>query len=74
MHQFQVVVRDGELLLRLRGSGFSRETEHALRAQLSRVLGPTPVKLEWLPELPRTALGKLLQVVDERRSGTGPGS
>jgi phenylacetate-CoA ligase len=67
VQQFQVVVHaDGSLTFRLRGRGFQGSAEADLRKKLLLLLGAVPVRFEWVPTIPLTRLGKLLQVVDER--------
>jgi hypothetical protein len=65
--QFQVVLRKaGGIRMLLRGAGFSPERESWLRGVLAGFLGPLPVELQWVDEIPRTSQGKLVQVVRER--------
>lgn len=72
VHQFQVVVRDADLLIRLSGSGFSEESERGLRAKLKVILPSLDVRLEWADRISLTRAGKLVQVVDERAPHEGP--
>ncbi len=64
--QFQVILRsNGQLDILLRGAGFSSEQEQQLRNVFQNFLGPIPVHLTWVSEIPRTAQGKLIQVIQE---------
>jgi phenylacetate-CoA ligase len=64
--QFQVVLRsNGAVKLLLRGSGFAPGKEQHLRATLSNFVGPVPVQIDWVPSIPRTTQGKLIQVIRE---------
>jgi phenylacetate-CoA ligase len=66
VEQFQVVVRDDGLRIRLKGRGFSAASQTSLLRKL-QLLGPGfPIALEWTPTISPTRAGKLLQVVDER--------
>ena len=67
--QFQVVLKaDGTINLLLRGSGFSPAREQQLRATLSNFVGPVPIQIYWVQSIPRTAQGKLIQVIREPQS------
>jgi phenylacetate-CoA ligase len=71
VHQFQVVVRRTELVIRLKGPGFRSGAEDELRGRLYRLgMGISP-RLEWTAHIPLTRAGKLLQVVDERAPDHG---
>jgi phenylacetate-CoA ligase len=64
--QFQVAVQGNRgLELRLRGKRFHREREMDLRRILLNAIGPMPVTIVWMPAIPLTPQGKLLQVVRE---------
>jgi phenylacetate-CoA ligase len=68
VEQFQVVVRGpdpSELRVLLRGSGFSPSREAQCRRALDGLLGDIPKQLIWVEQIPRTAQGKLLQVIRE---------
>lgn len=66
IHQFQVVLQKrASLLIRFKGPGFSAECEQRLRHTLNGFLQTTPYEIVWLPQLPLTAQGKLLQVIRE---------
>jgi phenylacetate-CoA ligase len=67
--QFQVVLKAyGTVNLLLRGSGFTPAREQQLRATLSNFVGPVPVQIDWVQSIPRTAQGKLIQVIREPQS------
>jgi phenylacetate-CoA ligase len=67
VEQFQVVLyEDREIHLRLKGSSFSHKRENDFRYILVNFIGEIPVKINWLPRIPLTAQGKLVQVVRER--------
>jgi phenylacetate-CoA ligase len=69
--QFQVILRStGELDISLCGAGFSTEQEQQLRTVLRNFLGPVPVRLMWVDNIPRSAQGKLIQVISEKPSPT----
>jgi phenylacetate-CoA ligase len=71
VEQFQVVVRNSdsrELRILLRGSGFSSEREAQCRRTLDDLLGDIPKHFVWVKQIPRTAQGKLLQVVREDKA------
>jgi phenylacetate-CoA ligase len=68
VEQFQVVVRNpdsSELRILLRGSGFSPDREAKCRSTLDKLLGDIPKQFVWVQQIPRTAQGKLLQVIRE---------
>lgn len=68
VEQFQVVVRSpdpSELRILLRGSGFSPSREAQCLKALDGFLGDIPKQLVWVQQIPRTAQGKLLQVIRE---------
>lgn len=66
VRQFQVVCkRSGEIWISLAGDGMPESREAELRAKLSHLLAGTPVKLTWMDEIPRSAQGKLVQVIQE---------
>jgi phenylacetate-CoA ligase len=68
VEQFQVVVRGpdpNELRILLRGNGFSPSREAQCRRTLDGLLGDIPKQLVWVQQIPRTAQGKLLQVIRE---------
>ncbi len=65
--QFQVVLRkDDTLHLRLRGAGMSPDRESQFRGMLSQLLVGVHYDMEWVEQIPLTARGKLLQVVNEK--------
>ena len=67
--QFQVMLRsNGAVNLLLRGSGFTPVREQHLRTVLSNFLGPVPVQIDWVQNIPRTTQGKLIQVIREPQS------
>jgi phenylacetate-CoA ligase len=69
--QFQVIVRgpnSRELQILLKGRGFSADREAECRRALDRLLGDIPKQIIWVQQIPRTAQGKLLQVVHEHSS------
>jgi phenylacetate-CoA ligase len=64
--QFQVrVSREGRISLLLAGRGFSAARSERLSATLRLLLRDQQVDLRWIETIPRTAQGKLLQVVQE---------
>jgi phenylacetate-CoA ligase len=64
--QFQVrVSRDGRISLLLAGRGFSMARSEQLRATLQLMLRDQHADLRWVETIPRTAQGKLVQVVQE---------
>jgi phenylacetate-CoA ligase len=64
--QFQVrVSRAGRISLLLAGRGFSIAREEQLNATLRLLLRGQQVDLRWIETIPRTAQGKLVQVVQE---------
>ena len=68
VEQFQVVVRNpdsSELRILLRGNGFSPDREAQCRTTLDGLLGDIPKQFVWVQQIPRTAQGKLLQVIRE---------
>jgi phenylacetate-CoA ligase len=68
VEQFQVVVRNpdsSELRILLRGSGFSPDREARCRRTLDGLLGDIRTQIIWVEQIPRTAQGKLLQVIRE---------
>jgi len=66
VRQFQVVCkRSGEIWISLAGDGMPEPREAELRAKLSHLLAGIPVKLTWMDEIPRSAQGKLVQVIRE---------
>jgi phenylacetate-CoA ligase len=65
--QFQVILRSNDQLrILLKGVGFSFEQEQKLRTVLQNFLGSIPVQLMWVDEIPRSAQGKLMQVIREK--------
>jgi phenylacetate-coenzyme A ligase PaaK-like adenylate-forming protein len=69
--QFQVILRStGQLNILLIGARLSTEREQQLRAVLRNFLGPIPVDLKWVDNIPRTSQGKLVQVIREKPSPT----
>ena len=66
VHQFQVVVRTGGVLVRLRGRGRSDSGDASMRARFDAFLRGMRVDVSWVDRIPLTPRGKLLQVVDER--------
>lgn len=66
VRQFLVTVkRNGEMWISLVGEGMTEAREAEFRGALGNVASGIPVKLLWVPEIPRTAQGKLQQVVQE---------
>jgi phenylacetate-CoA ligase len=64
--QFQVVLlRSGGVRLLLKGEPFTPAREERLRGMLRHALAGTPVEVSWVPRIPLTERGKLLQVVRE---------
>jgi len=62
--QFQVViVAESRLELLLQGAGMSPQRSADLTARLRNFLGNTPFAIRWVDSIPRTARGKLVQVV-----------
>jgi phenylacetate-CoA ligase len=67
VRQFQVTLRSaGTLDVLLCGAGFSNEREQQVRTVLRNFLGRVPVHLMWVDEIPRSAQGKLIQVIREK--------
>jgi hypothetical protein len=63
---FQVRIQtDGALRVLLTGRPFGQERDRHLRASLQHMLKETPIRFEWTSEIPKTAQGKLVQVVHE---------
>jgi phenylacetate-CoA ligase len=68
VEQFQVRLRvDGSLRLAFVGRPFGAAREAWLRRVLGDFLGPIPVEIAWVDEIPPTRLGKRLQVVSDDR-------
>jgi phenylacetate-CoA ligase len=68
VEQFQVVLlEDGDIRLRLKGSPFAAQRESELRSVLQKFIGDIPIKISWLEKIPTTSQGKLVQVVREKR-------
>jgi phenylacetate-CoA ligase len=66
VRQFQVVYKlSGEIWISLVGMGMSPEREEQLRAALGHLIAGIPVRLSWMDRIPRTAQGKLVQVIRE---------
>jgi hypothetical protein len=66
VQQFQVVLcKDGSLQFLLVGKGFSPPREAELTGILRGFLKTIPYRLSWVETIPRTARGKLIQVVME---------
>jgi phenylacetate-CoA ligase len=66
VRQFQVVYKNnGEIWISLAGQGMPEVREAELRASLGHLVGAIPLKLLWVPEIPRGAQGKLVQVIRE---------
>lgn len=68
VEQFQVAWKAEEgprVELRLRGTPLAPEREAHLRRAASVVLGAMPIDVRWVERIPRTAQGKLMQVVRE---------
>jgi phenylacetate-CoA ligase len=67
VRQFQVVLAaDGNLAVLLKGNGFAPERETHLLGTLRSMVGDDiAVSMRWVEEIPRTAQGKLIQVVRE---------
>jgi phenylacetate-CoA ligase len=64
VQQFQVQIRgQAGITLLFKGRPFEPNREDSLRGRLRAFLGDIPVRIDWLPALPLTAQGKLLQVV-----------
>jgi phenylacetate-CoA ligase len=62
--QFQVQIRgEAGITLLFKGFPFAADREDSLRGKLRAFLGDIPIRIDWLPALPLTAQGKLLQVV-----------
>jgi phenylacetate-CoA ligase len=62
--QFQVELRaDGSILIRLAGGGFSPERDREVRCLLRHFLTTVPLELVWVDAIPKTAQGKLVQVI-----------
>ena len=58
-----VIVKDRELLLKLKGKPWSQDREDHLRQALGKILGTLPVRITWVDRIPLTAQAKLVQVV-----------
>jgi len=72
VRQFQVVLKNsGEIWISLAGEGMPEPREAELRSRLSHLVAGIPVKLLWTAEIPRTAQGKLVQVIREPEAGQG---
>jgi phenylacetate-CoA ligase len=72
VRQFQVVLKNsGEIWISLAGEGMPEPREAELRSRLSHLVAGIPVKLLWTAEIPRTAQGKLVQVIREPKAGQG---
>lgn len=68
VEQFQIVIRNPDssaLRILLRGRGFSPDREAQCRKTLDNILGDIPKQFVWVLQIPRTAQGKLLQVIKE---------
>jgi phenylacetate-CoA ligase len=66
VQQFQVVVvKDRELLLRLKGTPWKEERDNQVRQLLQKFLGDIPIKIAWVEQIPLTIQGKLVQVIHE---------
>jgi hypothetical protein len=66
VRQFQVRWKNsGELRIALVGTKFSPDREKRFWTMTSALLSGAKVQLEWTSEIPRTAQGKLVQVVRE---------
>ena len=64
VQQFQVQIRgEAGITLLFKGVPFEADREDSLRGKLRAFLGEIPVRIDWLPALPLTDQGKLLQVV-----------
>jgi phenylacetate-CoA ligase len=71
VRQFQVTLRSaGTLDILLCGTRFSSERDEQVRTILRNFLGPVPVQFNWTDAIPRSAQGKLIQVVREKPSPT----
>jgi phenylacetate-CoA ligase len=67
VQQFQVILlRDGNIRILLRGSGFTPEREARVRNLIEGVIGPVSIDFRWVDRIPLTAQGKRLQVTRER--------
>ncbi len=66
VEQFQVALRrDRQVELRLKGRGLPPAEEERVRQTVRNVLSGMPVTIRWVSSIPRTAQGKLEQVVRE---------
>lgn len=65
IEQFQIVVSDRGIDLRLKGTPLQGPRERELRQRLAIRLGSLPVSIGWVDRIPLTAQGKLVQVVRE---------
>jgi phenylacetate-CoA ligase len=66
VRQFQVILcKDGSVQFLLVGEGFSPAREAELTAMLRGFLRAIPFRFSWVQAIPRTARGKLVQVVRE---------
>ncbi|MCL4523559.1 MAG: AMP-binding protein, partial [Acidobacteria bacterium] len=64
--QFQVVYRrNGEIWISLVGNGMSESRERELRDMIGHLLSDVPITILWVKQIPRTAQGKLIQVIRE---------
>jgi phenylacetate-CoA ligase len=67
IHQFQVILQaDSRILILLTGAGLTQDRDAQIRNILSHFLGRISFQIEWVPQIRRTALGKLVQVVREQ--------
>jgi phenylacetate-CoA ligase len=76
VEQFQVIVCNPDsssLRILLRGSGFSPDREAQCRRTVDNLLGGIPKQFVWVSQIPRTAQGKLLQVIRENTSPASDG-
>lgn len=66
IHQFQIALRQSRSIeVRLKGVRIEPTRQERLQQTLESFLGRTPVTIRWVEEIPRTAQGKLVQVVHE---------
>jgi len=66
VEQFQIIQRlDGSLKILLRGAGFTTDREAMLQSTVEKFLNGVNCEWTWVKEIPRTARGKLVQVVLE---------